>query len=142
MRGRGWESGTHRRWTWSLRRGRPRRPSCVRGGLSDEQGPRCRLRASYFKRIQVRWIDTLRGDQGCFVVLAGCDAALGVADSLRTSTPLQVGAYPSGRPWLIGRWAASDLVLAQAGHRQVAVLGCCPVAATVLSAAASRARAP
>ena len=90
----------------------------------------------------MRSIRTLRGDQGWFVVLADCDAALGVADALRTSTPLQVVAYPSGRPWLIGRWAASDLVLAQAGHRQVAVLGCCPVAATVLSAAASRARAP
>ncbi len=81
------------------------------------------------------------GDQGWFVVLADRDAALGVAQVLyRRSPPPQVVTHASGRPWLIGRWAESELVLARVGEVQVAVLGCCPVTATVLSAAASHAR--
>ncbi|MGH8900183.1 MAG: asparagine synthase-related protein [Egibacteraceae bacterium] len=77
--------------------------------------------------------------QHWFVVLADHDAAAGLAETLRAYAP-QVVAYPSGRPWLIGCWPADQLVSAQAGPVQVAVIGCCPVTATALSAAASRMR--
>ncbi|MDQ3760448.1 MAG: asparagine synthase-related protein [Actinomycetota bacterium] len=38
----------------------------------------------------------------------------------------------------MGRWAADELVAAQAGRVRVAVIGCCPVTATALSAMADR----
>lgn len=40
----------------------------------------------------------------------------------------------------MGRWAGEELVAAQAGRVQVAVIGCCPVTATGLSAMAARVR--
>ncbi|MGH4002445.1 MAG: asparagine synthase, partial [Pseudonocardiaceae bacterium] len=48
--------------------------------------------------------------------------------------------HRSGRPWLMGRWAADELVTAQVGGMQVAVIGCCPVTATALSGWAHRVR--
>lgn len=79
------------------------------------------------------------GDQAWFVVLPDCDAARDVAAALR---PHAVRTLPhsSGRPWLIGRWGADDLVVSPEGWVQVAVIGCCPVTATALSALAHRVR--
>jgi asparagine synthase (glutamine-hydrolysing) len=73
------------------------------------------------------------------VVLPDCDAALDVAAALGPYAP-QVLPYPSGRPWLLGRWAADELVAAQVGRVRVAVVGCCPVTVAALSALANRVR--
>jgi asparagine synthase (glutamine-hydrolysing) len=77
--------------------------------------------------------------QAWFVVLPDCDAALDVAVVLGPHAP-QTLPHPSGRPWLMGGWAAEELVVAQGGKTQVAVIGCCPVTATALSALAHRVR--
>jgi asparagine synthase (glutamine-hydrolysing) len=79
------------------------------------------------------------GDQAWFVVLPDCDAARDVAAALRPHAA-QTLPHHSGRPWLIGRWAAQDIVATQAGRVQVAVIGCCPVTATALSVSAHRVR--
>ena len=79
------------------------------------------------------------GDQAWFVVLPDCDAALDVAAILGGLAP-QTLPHPSGRPWLMGRWAAEELVTAQGRGTQVAVIGCCPVTAAALSALAHRVR--
>jgi asparagine synthase (glutamine-hydrolysing) len=81
----------------------------------------------------------LGAGEAWFVVLPDCQAAGAVADTVGASAS-QVIAHASGRPWLVGRWAANELVLAQAGQVKVAVIGCCPVTATELSAAAGRVR--
>lgn len=73
------------------------------------------------------------------MVLPDCHAAAAVAETVGASAS-QVIAHASGRPWLLGRWAAGELVLAEAGQVKVAVFGCCPVTATELSAAAGRVR--
>jgi asparagine synthase (glutamine-hydrolysing) len=79
------------------------------------------------------------GDQAWFVVLPDCDAALDVAAILGGLAP-QTLPHPSGRPWLMGRWAAEELVTAQGRGTQVAVIGCCPVTAAALSTLAHRVR--
>lgn len=77
--------------------------------------------------------------QAWFVVLPDCDAALDVAAALGPHAP-QALPHPSGRPWLMGHWAADELVAAQMTGVHVAVIGCCPVTATALSALAQRVR--
>jgi asparagine synthase (glutamine-hydrolysing) len=74
------------------------------------------------------------------VVLPDCDAARDVAAALNPQAAQRL-LHPSGRPWLVGRWAAEDLVATQVGRVQVAVIGCCPVTASALSALAHRVRA-
>ncbi|MGH8887588.1 MAG: asparagine synthase-related protein [Egibacteraceae bacterium] len=77
--------------------------------------------------------------QAWFVVLPDCEAALPVAEALRPYTP-QVVPHPSGRPWLTGQWSTGELVLADRGQVQVAVIGCCPVTAAELFALTRRVR--
>ncbi|OXS30957.1 lasso peptide isopeptide bond-forming cyclase [Streptomyces sp. XY006] len=48
--------------------------------------------------------------------------------------------HPSGRPWLVGRWADEEIVTAQAGRAALAVVGCCPVEAGELRRYAERLR--
>lgn len=74
-----------------------------------------------------------------FVVLPDCAAAYDVAAALGPHAPKTLP-HPSGRPWLIGRWATDELVAAHVGQTQVAVIGRCPVTATALLAMAHRAR--
>ncbi|MGH4004246.1 MAG: asparagine synthase-related protein [Pseudonocardiaceae bacterium] len=73
------------------------------------------------------------------MVLPDSDAALEVAVALGPHAP-QTLPHPSGRPWLMGCWAADVLVSAQVAGVHVAVIGCCPVTATALSALAQRVR--
>ncbi|MGH4010112.1 MAG: asparagine synthase-related protein [Pseudonocardiaceae bacterium] len=73
------------------------------------------------------------------MVLPDCDAARDVAAALGPHAA-QALPHPSGRPWLMGRWAADELVAAQVGGVQVAVIGCCPITATALSGLANRVR--
>ncbi|MGH3889885.1 MAG: asparagine synthase-related protein [Pseudonocardiaceae bacterium] len=77
--------------------------------------------------------------QAWFVVLPDCDAARDVAAALGGHAP-QTLPHPSGRPWLMGRWAADELVTVQVGGVQVAVIGCCPVTVAALSTLAHRVR--
>jgi asparagine synthase (glutamine-hydrolysing) len=77
--------------------------------------------------------------QAWFVVFPDCAAARGVAAAVRPHAP-QTLPHVSGRPWLLGCWAADELVVAQAGDVRVAVIGCCPVTAAALSALAHRVR--
>ncbi|GAA1293998.1 asparagine synthase-related protein [Saccharothrix xinjiangensis] len=44
----------------------------------------------------------------------------------------EVVPHASGRPWLVGRWAPDEFTVVEAGPVRVAVIGCCPVAATRL----------
>ncbi|MEV6024839.1 asparagine synthase-related protein [Streptomyces sp. NPDC052036] len=50
----------------------------------------------------------------------------------------QVITHPSGRPWLVGRWGADEIVQAQAGSVRVVVIGHCPVTTTQLTRLAER----
>lgn len=77
--------------------------------------------------------------QPWFVVLPDCDATLGVATALDPHAP-QTLLHTSGRPWLMGHWAADELVTAQMAGGQAAVIGCWPVTAATLSALAERVR--
>ncbi|MBV9141244.1 MAG: asparagine synthase [Pseudonocardiales bacterium] len=77
--------------------------------------------------------------QAWFVVLPDCLAAGGIAAALGPQAS-QTVPYPSGRPWLMGRWAAEELVTAQVAGVAVAVIGCAPLTAAALSALARRVR--
>ncbi len=77
--------------------------------------------------------------QTWFVVFPDCDAARGVVAALGPHAQ-QTLSHVSGRPWLMGRWSADELVSAQVEGIQVVVIGCCPVTTTTLSALASRVR--
>lgn len=49
--------------------------------------------------------------------------------------------HPSGTPWVVGRWAADEMVQVQAGSVRVVVIGHCPVTAARLTSLAGRVRA-
>lgn len=85
------------------------------------------------------FLPAFQPDQAWFVVLPDSDAALYLAAALASLTPRTL-LHPSGRPWLIGRWAAEDLVTAQVGGTRLVVNGCCPLTAAKLSAWAGRIR--
>ncbi|MFI1361865.1 asparagine synthase-related protein [Streptomyces griseochromogenes] len=53
----------------------------------------------------------------------------------------QVIAHPSGKPWIVGRWDADEVVLARAGSVRVVVIGHCPVTTVSLTRLAGRVRA-
>jgi len=52
----------------------------------------------------------------------------------------EVVRYPSGRPWLAGRWPAGEFAEVDLGSVKVALIGYCPVSATRLTELASRIR--
>lgn len=64
-----------------------------------------------------------------FVVLPDVDGTRAVEARLLAEAP-EVVRYPSGRPWVIGRWQADELTLVDAGALRVVLIGCCPVDAT------------
>jgi asparagine synthase (glutamine-hydrolysing) len=57
-----------------------------------------------------------------FVVLPDCDAAREVSDVLRHDVA-QTIAHPSGRPWLLGRWADDAVTIGRAGDTAIALIG-------------------
>src|SRR4029453_5556509 len=57
-----------------------------------------------------------------FVALPDCEPAREVGTVLGPH-PTQVVSHPSGRPWLVGRWAAGTLTTAQAGRTSIALIG-------------------
>jgi asparagine synthase (glutamine-hydrolysing) len=75
-----------------------------------------------------------------FVVLADCEAARPVGAALRERAT-QAISHPSGRPWLLGRWAAGTVTTGQAGPTTVAVLGQHAATSDQLARAAGRVQA-
>jgi len=76
-----------------------------------------------------------------FVVLPDCDAAAPAGVALRTHATRELR-HPSGRPWLLGRWADGSATVGQAGAVSVALIGQHAVAAAELAEAAGRIRTP
>jgi asparagine synthase (glutamine-hydrolysing) len=74
-----------------------------------------------------------------FVVLADCEPAGPIAAVLRDHAT-RVVSHPSGRPWLLGRWADDIVITATAGDTRVAVMGQHAVTVNQLTEAASRIR--
>ncbi|MGH8899463.1 MAG: asparagine synthase-related protein [Egibacteraceae bacterium] len=75
-----------------------------------------------------------------WVVLPDCQAALAVAEMLRPQASEVVFLHSSGRPWLLGRWAVDEMIVAETGRVRVAVAGFCPVTAARLSVLADQVR--
>ena len=76
-----------------------------------------------------------------FVVLADCDSAHAVAARLRHQATVQEIDHPSGRPWLLGRWAEGTVATGQAGRTRIALVGQHAVTAEWPAEAAGRIRA-
>jgi asparagine synthase (glutamine-hydrolysing) len=58
-----------------------------------------------------------------FVVLADCDSAHAIAATLRDHATMQEINHPSGRPWLLGRWAEGTVTTGRAGRTRIALIG-------------------
>ncbi|WP_045876723.1 asparagine synthase-related protein [Pseudofrankia sp. DC12] len=63
-----------------------------------------------------------------FVVLPDTPAGTALATGIQASDP-EIAALrrPSGRPWLIGRWARDEIVDTVAGRSRLALLGCAAI---------------
>ncbi|ORT59932.1 lasso peptide isopeptide bond-forming cyclase [Streptomyces sp. CB03238] len=72
-----------------------------------------------------------------FVVLPDSASAQRVAAALRGPAVQEVS-HPSGRPWLLGSWAARDMAVGEAGGVRIAVVGDHATTADRLTAAARR----
>ncbi|MGH4024216.1 MAG: asparagine synthase, partial [Pseudonocardiaceae bacterium] len=72
-----------------------------------------------------------------FVVLPDCSAAEPIALALRGEATC-VAQHPSGRAWLLGRWAEEDAAIVQCGDTAIAVLGEHLLSAAFLSQIAAR----
>ncbi|MEJ3746702.1 asparagine synthase-related protein [Actinomycetes bacterium KLBMP 9797] len=72
-----------------------------------------------------------------FVALPDVAAALAVARSIKQHATRFIN-YPSGRPWILGRWSDRDVAAATAGPAAVAVLGEHDVAADALAPVAAQ----
>ncbi|MFI1953608.1 lasso peptide isopeptide bond-forming cyclase [Streptomyces xinghaiensis] len=77
--------------------------------------------------------------EGHFTVFPDCAEALAAARSLITPGS-RVLSYPSGRPWLAGRWHDREITAVRARRSGIAVLGCCPAEAAELQRCAERMR--
>jgi asparagine synthase (glutamine-hydrolysing) len=75
-----------------------------------------------------------------FIVLADCDSGHAVAATLRDHATTQEIYHPSGRPWLLGRWAEGTVTTGQAGRTRIALTGQHAVTAERLAEAAGRVR--
>ncbi|MEV0277381.1 asparagine synthase-related protein [Streptomyces sp. NPDC050610] len=74
-----------------------------------------------------------------FVVLPDAEFPPGLLARLRDRAADEV-AHPSGRPWLLGAWAAGQLALARVGDRLLALFGEASASAAVLRVRLKRAR--
>ncbi|GLZ29267.1 asparagine synthase [Lentzea sp. NBRC 105346] len=75
-----------------------------------------------------------------FVVLPDVDNAR-VVESLPFEAT-EIVRFPSGRPWLAGRWRADEFIQVSSGSVRVALIGWCPVGATRLAELAAKIRTP
>jgi asparagine synthase (glutamine-hydrolysing) len=74
-----------------------------------------------------------------FVALPDCDSASSVGSVLRECATDRVS-HPSGRPWLLGRWAEGIAAVGEAGPTKVALIGQHAVTAAQLTNAAGQIR--
>jgi len=79
----------------------------------------------------------LDGVPSWFVVLPDCPAAEPITIALQSQATC-VMRHPSGRAWLLGRWAEEETTVAQCGHTAIAVIGEHLLSAAVLSQIATR----
>lgn len=77
--------------------------------------------------------------RGWFAVLPDCAAASAAAEKVFQHGGADVVFHASGRPWLIGRWATGEMMVAAAGRIQLAVTGDYAPPAEHLAEMASRA---
>ncbi|SDO07144.1 asparagine synthase (glutamine-hydrolysing) [Streptomyces sp. cf386] len=70
---------------------------------------------------------------GWFAVLPDCDAARAAAAVLGAEAT-NVVEHASGRPWLVGRWADGEVVVAAVGAARVAAVGLTPLTGPRLAA--------
>jgi asparagine synthase (glutamine-hydrolysing) len=75
-----------------------------------------------------------------FVVLADCESAYPISAAAGDQATQEIR-HPSGRPWLLGRWADGTVTTGQAGPTKLTVLGQHAVTVDQLTAAAGRIRA-
>lgn len=57
-----------------------------------------------------------------FAVLPDGDAVCPLATAIRRHAPHEIS-HPSGRPWLLGRWADGSVTTGEARHTKIAVIG-------------------
>jgi asparagine synthase (glutamine-hydrolysing) len=72
-----------------------------------------------------------------FMVLPDCEPARRVSAALRNQAAQEIN-HPSGRPWLLGRWAEGTVSIGQAGRTKIALIGQHTVTAGQLAEAARR----
>src|SRR2546430_6936254 len=73
-----------------------------------------------------------------FVVLPDCPAAEMVAKTV-LDRAIQVARHPSGRVWILGRWADEMAVIGEGGANAIAVIGEHQVSSELLSRLAEKA---
>lgn len=64
--------------------------------------------------------------RGWFAVFPDCAAASVAAEAVIGRGGGKVVAHASGRPWVVGHWAAGEVMVAEAGPVSLAVIGDCP----------------
>jgi asparagine synthase (glutamine-hydrolysing) len=62
-----------------------------------------------------------------FVALSDSPAADDRVAAVLSEWAPQVLRGDTGRPWLLGRWSADEIVTAEAGSARLALIGCCPI---------------
>src|SRR5919106_6173629 len=72
-----------------------------------------------------------------FMVLPDCEPARPVGAALQDQAAQAIN-HPSGRPWLLGRWAEGTVSIGQAGRIRIALIGQHTVTAGQLAEAAGR----
>jgi asparagine synthase (glutamine-hydrolysing) len=86
------------------------------------------------RSLRVDGIPRMRpGGRTWFIVLPDGRCGRSVAEGFRNHAP-QLVEHASGRPWIVGQWAPDEMTVASAGRVRIAIIGCCPITATQLSA--------
>lgn len=73
------------------------------------------------------------GGRTWFIVLPDGRNGRSVGEGFRNHAP-QLVEHASGRPWIAGQWAPDEMTVASAGRAHIAIIGCCPITSTQLSA--------
>jgi asparagine synthase (glutamine-hydrolysing) len=74
-----------------------------------------------------------------FVVLPDHASANALVPALRRHANREVS-HPSGRPWLLGRWAEDTVAIGRAGRNRIALIGQHAVTASLLAGTAAKVR--
>jgi asparagine synthase (glutamine-hydrolysing) len=74
-----------------------------------------------------------------FVVLPDCESGNAVGSVVRPHASQEI-CHPSGRPWLLGRWADDTMVMGRAGETTIALIGQHEMTESQLAEAAGKTR--